>query len=214
MIKNIIFDLGGVLLDLDIQGSMHQFEALGAKDLQKQIHKYGSQGIFGQLEHGEIDEDAFFEGLRTLLKEEVSNDELKSAWNIIIKDFPLYRMQMIDRLKDQYNLYVLSNTSILHANVFEGLFYERMGKEMQTVFKQIFYSHEMGISKPKPGIYQKLIQESGINPSETVFIDDSEANIHEALNHGIHGLYKPGEEEVANLDFNNLENNPKFVSAK
>lgn len=213
MIKNIVFDLGGVLLDLNWQGCVDAFTALGAEDVENIIHKFGSKDVFGDLEHGHIEEHEFYNGLRKMLKRDISDDQLRDAWNVIIHDFPVHRIAMLQKLKKDYKLYVLSNTSIIHTKHYEKMLVDSIGMDMETLFDGIVYSYEVGLSKPSPGIYKNLIEKTGINPAESVFIDDAAANTAEALKHGLNVIHKPDTIEVADFDFSNLENNPKFVSA-
>lgn len=212
MIKHILFDLGGVLLDINQQKCIDAFVELGAEDIVKHINRFGSKSFFGDLELGKIGESQFRDEVRKIIKNEISDEQIDKAWNSIILDFPKKRIDMLDRLKGKYNLLVLSNTNSIHVRCYESMVMAHTGRHMNTYFDRIFYSHELGLVKPSAEIFNEILRLSGAKAHEVLLIDDAPANTEAALKLGFNVINILDAEEVADYDFDAIENNPKFVA--
>ena len=193
-IKNIIFDLGGVLLNIDPQKTIDAFCQLGMPQLVgDKGHSY-DHPIFYQMEQGRISSDEFREGVLGLLPNRTSFQEIDRAWTAMLLDFPAIRVEMIKNLQKDFKIYLFSNTNAIHVEKFHSNFRNQHGFEVSTLFKKDFYSNEIGHRKPSFESYQEIIRLSGINPEETLFIDDSFQNIEGAIASGLKGLWlEPGQ---------------------
>lgn len=180
-IKNIIFDLGGVVLDLDQGRTLRAFKRLGT-DLDEINHE---DSVFIDYELGKIDEAYFLQSLFTYLKGDASKEQIKDAWNAMLLDLPKERIELLRQLKKHYRLFLLSNTN--HTHIEEV--YRAHGKEIfDELFEIQFLSHQMGSRKPMLACYQQVLDQAEIKAEESVFIDDSRINIKGAQQAGLHTI--------------------------
>lgn len=214
MIKNIIFDLGGVLLNLNRERCVESFRSLGATDILEHITDFSHKGIFGKIEIGTLSTHEFCDEIRTIVNKDVKNEEIIAAWNSFLVNIPLSRIKLLKQLRKTYRVFLLSNTNEMHVACYEDMIQQISGNPAQALFDKLFYSCRIGWSKPAPEIFDYVISDAGIEPGETVFFDDSLLNIEAALKKGIHGIHILPSEEVTEYDFETIENNPKFVAAK
>ncbi len=180
MIKNIIFDLGGVLLDIDPLRTAKAFENLG---LPSAIGEGGwtfNHPVFYQMEQGQISDHQFRDGIREILPASRTNEEIDAAWCAMLIDFPEEKVRLLEALKQSFNLYLLSNTNSIHLSSFRNQFEKKFGFLPDRLFCETFYSHEIEKRKPTPESFQHVIEKLGIVPFETLFIDDSLKNLETA----------------------------------
>lgn len=190
-IRNIIFDWGGVLIDLDTEGCIRAFEQLGA-DVKKLLTGTNELGVFSAYESGALDTAGFHQEIRRIIGREVSDEEIDKAWNTQLKSIPSEKLDILLGLKQNYNLYLLSNTNELHWFYGAKAFNYR-GYRVEDYFKQIFLSFRMHLAKPNPQIFAAALQEAGLKADETLFIDDSLVNCKAASSVGLHTFhYIPG----------------------
>jgi putative hydrolase of the HAD superfamily len=177
-IKNIIFDLGRVLLNLDFDASIKAFKELGLRgDVLDNKQAY-SDPVFYEFEVGKIAPIEFCERVRGVLNNPVATDlQIEDAWYAMIKDFPPSRVKLVQELSKTYNIYVFSNTNQIHIERLHKAFKTEYGFDFPSLFVKDYYSHEINERKPDLISYRKVIELSGINPDETIFIDDLEKNI-------------------------------------
>jgi len=193
-IRNIIFDLGGVLLNIAPKKTIEAFGELGMEQLVDDRGLSYDHDIFYQMEQGKITPEEFRNGVRQLLPKEVSDDEIDAAWTAMLLDFPAIRVELVKNLRKDFKIYLFSNTNAIHIAKYHSIFRNQHGFEMSTLFEIDFYSNEIGYRKPSPESYQEIIRLSGINPEETLFIDDSFPNIESAIASGLKGLWlEPGQ---------------------
>lgn len=194
-IKTIIFDLGGVLYDLDREKCVSSLIKLGLRNADELLSDYKQSGIFQQLEEGSISTEAFYNAIRELTQTNCSNDEIKKAWDAFLVEIPDYKLKMLDALKPQFRILMLSNTNDIHFSDEIPKAFTKQGKQIDDYFDKCYLSHQMKTSKPHLEIFEKLIADSGINPSESLFIDDSPTNIATATTLGFRTyLAKPFED--------------------
>ena len=173
-INAIIFDFGGVILNLDYMRTIRAFENLGFADFKEWYTQAQQDSVFDEIEVGAISEDDFRTGIKELGKIEISDVQFDNAWNAMLLDLPEERLSLLSSLKEQKRVFLLSNTNVIHARCFKNsIRLEHRGAELQSYFEAAYYSHEMGLRKPNPEIFQKLIERHGLDPTETLFIDDS-----------------------------------------
>lgn len=193
-IQNIIFDLGGVLLNIDPKKTIEAFGKLGMEQLMRDKALSYDHDIFYQMEQGQVTPDEFREGVMKLLPGQVSFHEIDSAWTAMLLDFPAIRVELLKNLRKEFNIYLFSNTNAIHVEKFQSSFRNQHGLELSSLFKRDFYSNEIGYRKPSPESYQEIIRLSKINPEESLFIDDLLQNVESAVNCGLKGLWlEPGQ---------------------
>jgi len=184
-IKNIIFDLGGVLMDIDFKLTHRAFEQLGVPNFGELYNQYHADTFFSDFEKGKIQTGEFFDHIRRICQCDLSNDAIQNAWNALLIGFPADRNEWLFRIREKYALYLFSNTNILHYQSFAKTFEKIAGKELNSCFVKAYYSHEMGLRKPDPASYLAILKEQQLDPAETLFIDDTLKNVTAAKELGI-----------------------------
>lgn len=193
-IRNIIFDLGGVLLNIDPKKTIDAFGKLGMEQLVGDKGLSYDHEIFYRMEQGQITSDEFRKGVLKLLPKRVSFQEIDAAWTAMLLDFPSVRVELVKNLRKDFKIFLFSNTNAIHVEKFHSIFRNQHGFEVSTLFDKDFYSNEIGYRKPSPESYQEIIRLSGINPEESLFIDDSLLNVESAIASGLKGFWlEPGE---------------------
>ncbi len=198
-IKNIVFDLGGVLLNIDPQRTIDAFGRLGMEQLIGNSGLTYDHDIFYQMEQGKVTPDEFRKGVSELLPSPVAFEQIDAAWTAMLIDFPAIRVKLVQNLRRQYKVYLFSNTNAIHVSRFHSIFRDQHGFEVSSLFEKDFYSNEIGYRKPSPESFQEIIRLSGIKPEETLFVDDSHKNVEAAISCGLKGFWlEPGQkvEEV------------------
>lgn len=188
-IKNIIFDWGGVLINLDYESVFSSLETIGIDDPKKLFTDKEANALFRNYELGKLTDSEFRDGIRNLSRMELSDDQIDNAWMAILLDIPTERIAMLKRLSLKYNLYLLSNTNNIHAVNYNKLLKDKHGINNNDLFIESFYSHELQLSKPDPQIFKVVIDQLNIKPKETLFIDDLESNAEGAASVGLNALF-------------------------
>lgn len=195
-IKNIIFDLGGVLLNIDPQRTINAFGRLGMENLIGDKGLTYDHEIFYLMEQGKVSPDEFREGVLKLLPQKVSYDEIDAAWTAMLIDFPAIRVELLKALRKKYKVYLFSNTNAIHVDRFHAIFRNQHGFEVSSLFDKDFYSNEIGYRKPAPESFMEIIRLAGINPNESLFIDDSNTNVESAIACGLNGYWLKPDQKV------------------
>lgn len=198
-VKNIIFDLGGVLLNIDPKKTIEAFGRLGMEQLIGDKGLSYDHDIFYLMEQGKVTPKEFRNGVRQLISAEVTDDQIDTAWTAMLLDFPANRVELVKNLRNNYKIYLFSNTNAIHVAKYQANFKSQHGFEVSSLFEIDFYSNEIGYRKPSPESFQEIIRLSGINPEESIFIDDSLPNVKAAIGCGLKGYWlEPGQkiEEV------------------
>lgn len=192
-IRNIIFDWGGVLLDLDTDGCIQAFEEAGATDLRCLLNGTNELGFFHDYECGTIDTPTFRREICQLIGKPLSDAEIDRLWNSELLSIPQEKLELLLRLQEKYNLYLLSNTNELHWEYGSSRAFLYQGKDIKNCFRKLFLSFRMKMAKPDPQIFHTALQDAGLRAEETMFIDDAEANCRAAASTGIQAVhYIPG----------------------
>jgi len=177
-ITTIVFDLGGVLLTLNHDEAVKRFKAIGLTDAEEYLDPYHQNGVFLDLEEGKVTEQEFLDEVRKLIGKDVSNEDIRWAWLGFIEDRPMYKLEMLEDLRNRgYKLLLLSNTNPCVMSWAMSTDFSPSGKTLADYFDKCYLSYEVGCVKPDREIFDIMIADSGINPSETLFIDDGPANI-------------------------------------
>ena len=188
-IKNILFDLGGVILDINVQATLKKFYELGFPAQLMQYPHSMNTDLFFKYETGKMKVEQFREEIRKVSGVDVSDKVFDEAWNSMLVRIPLERTDLLKALSKRYALYMLSNTSDLHAPVFEKMFEETAGMKMHDLFTNIYYSHEIGYHKPDLEAWEYVINDAGIKPQETLFLDDNIQNIKASQELGFQAIH-------------------------
>ena len=176
-IKNILFDFGGVIINLNLQASVEAFMKLCGPNATISFDQWSKYGVEPAFERGELSPEEFCDQMRRLLDNPVSDQQIHDAWNAMILDLPEYRMEALESLRKKYRIFLLSNTSQIHYDLYTKQFTERYGyAHWEDLFERAWFSHEVGIRKPDAAIFHLLLDEGKIKAGETLFIDDSKAN--------------------------------------
>ncbi|NQX97781.1 MAG: HAD family phosphatase [Flavobacteriales bacterium] len=185
-IKNILFDLGGVLLNLDFELTKQAFLDLGVYNYEEYFTKAKQIGLFDSFETGKISEKEFCEQLRKLACISADNDAILSAWNAMLLDFPYQRKELVLILKKHYSTVLLSNTNETHIRAFTKIIKKDINEDSLTpLFNEVYYSNEIGLRKPSPEIFNYVLDQNNFLPEETLFLDDSIQHIAVAKKLGI-----------------------------
>jgi putative hydrolase of the HAD superfamily len=195
----IIFDLGGVLLNIDFGLTQKALENLGMKNVPAYFGKYAQAGFFDQLDRGEIGEKQLFSEIRKFLPVHVSDDRIKEAWNAIILDFPPERIQLLKILKNTHRLFLLSNTNSIHYPVYNAMIQQMGEQSLDSLFEKAYYSFREGLRKPETEFFQKVIEENQLNPEKTLFVDDTEMHVEAAQNLGLQAVHLTNSKDVVDL---------------
>jgi len=199
-IKNIIFDLGGVLLDIDFNKTKKAFENLGVTNFDSFYTKETANPVFESLETGHISHENFYSALQPHCSPGTTHEQIQQAWNEILVGFRRPSIAYLPILKEKYKLYLLSNTNGIHHAAFSGMFANEIGGQpFDSYFTKAYYSHQMQKRKPYPETYLYVINDAGIDIAETLFIDDAVANIEGAVQAGLQTKLLLPEERVENL---------------
>lgn len=189
-IKNLLIDLGGVLINLDRQRCMESFKKLGFADVEERLDIQQLHGIFLQQEKGLITSAEFRNEMRKMIGKQISDQQIDEAWNSFLVDIPDYKLDLLLKLRTKYVVYLLSNTNEIHWQwACKNAFPYRTFK-VEDFFEKTYLSFEMHMIKPEPEIFKAVIEDAGIEPQETLFIDDSEINCKAAQKLGI-STYTP-----------------------
>ena len=184
-IKNIIFDLGGVLLDIDLKKSINAFEKLGIENFEEMFSQFKADDLFEKLETGMLNEHEFYSAIKKRTRVNITDKEIANAWNALILDFRTESLLFLEKLATQYSLYLLSNTNSIHLKYFQQLFTKQTGKPLlDGYFSKAWYSHEVGLRKPGAAIFEFVLKEENLVAAETLFIDDTLINIETAQSMG------------------------------
>ena len=185
-IKNIVFDLGGVLVDLDFKAAINGLQQAGFANVKEQLDALDQGGIFQKFELGEMTADEFRTAIRENSTVTLTDEEVDNLWNLMLLEIPREKLELILELRSKYMVYLLSNTNAIHWDYVCKNAFNYRGFRMEDYFEETFLSFEMHLAKPNKAIFEKVLSEANLLPEETLFIDDSEANCKAAEEVGIH----------------------------
>ena len=186
-IKNIVFDLGGVVIDIDPSASFSAMQALAADSVVVMEQFSEHTDVFLDYEKGLIDDEAFRGGIRQLTQRpDLDSNAIDQAWCQMLLNVPLERLQLLTSLQERYRTLVLSNTNAIHVEAFNRIISSVSGQPIiDYFFEKVYYSHELKLRKPEAEIYQHVLRDSRLVPHETLFLDDREENLVTAKELGI-----------------------------
>jgi HAD superfamily hydrolase (TIGR01509 family) len=188
--KNIIFDLGGVILDIDYNLTIKAFKDLGIENAETLYSKVSQVKLFDELEKGNISEKDFYSAMREIAQAALSDDQIRKAWNAILIDLPVENVNLLEKLKLNHRLFLLSNTNIIHEKAYKEMITKKYGSFVfDELFEKMYLSHHIHMRKPDKKIFNFVIQDARLNPEETIFIDDSPQHVEAGIKAGITSYY-------------------------
>ncbi len=193
-IKNIIFDFGGVILDIDPELTINEFIKLGVSDFDRLLTPEFTEEIIGKFERGILTPEVFRAKLKSFLDIDITDQQLDDAWNSLLYDIPAERIEIIEQVKKNYQILLLSNSNEIHYDLYVRDLQLRFGyREFDELFHKAYFSFDLHLLKPNPDIYEFVINQHGFLPEETLFIDDKMENIEAAGKLGLktYQLEKP-----------------------
>lgn len=199
-IENIIFDLGGVLLDIDYNLTRTAFEKLGVVNFDEMYSQANADKLFQKLETGAVTEEDFFEELNRSTRLNLSPKEIREAWNAMLLSFREESLNFLDEVRERYKIFLLSNTNNIHLVSFYEIYQQKERKKsFEQYFNKAFYSFEIGLRKPDLDCYEWVLKDLQADPQKTLFIDDSIKNIEGAEKAGLQTILLTQEKRIENL---------------
>ena len=196
--KAIIFDLGAVILNINYQNTIDEFTKLGVTNAATFYSKKVQTNLFNQIETGMISSNEFL----TALQKETKNaniNQVEKAWNAMLLDLPEERIQLIEKLKNNYSIYLLSNTNAIHIDAIKKQLGKRKWLAFCKLFDKMYLSHELGLRKPDVKIFEYILKKQKLKAEEVFFIDDSPQHIASAKKIGIHCHHLLDDENIITL---------------
>lgn len=185
-INAIIFDLGGVILNIDIEGTFEKFKQIGLDLTKDALDTLKNNDFFNAFERGESTPEEFRSQLNKLANTSVSDKEFDDVWNSMILDYPKGNIKILEKLKMKYRTFLMSNTNKIHFDFYSQQLHQNFGYQyLDELFEKAYYSHTSGMRKPEARFFEHILNENGLKPEETLFVDDFIENIQAAKDLGI-----------------------------
>ena len=198
-IKTLIFDLGGVIYDVDYLKTINAFKALGIDRFQEIYAKAGQSDLFNDLEEGKISHAVFVERIKTLSRKDLTSSQIINAWNSMLLGFMPDALSCLKRLSGSYRLLLLSNTNEIHIQEIESRVGAAFFLDFCSLFEKVYLSHELGLRKPHTDVFDYILKEKGLKANETLFIDDSIQHVEGALKAGLQAHHLTDEQTIDQL---------------
>jgi putative hydrolase of the HAD superfamily len=200
-IKNIIFDLGGVFLNIDFSKTEKAFIELGVDQFSEMFTQHHSNDLFVLLETGTISPEAFYEAFRKGTGTDLSDEIIKTAWNALLLDFRTPSLEWLKQIKNKYRIFLFSNTNKIHHDAFIESYRQQTGHaDFDAFFEKAYYSQNMGMRKPNPEPFLHILKEQNLVAVETLFIDDTIKNIEAAKALGMQTVHLQWPQTLPDLD--------------
>ena len=200
-IETIIFDLGGVILNIDYNLTSKAFAKAGVKNFDEMYSQAEADDLFRHLEAGKISEDSFYKELNKKAGLNLSAKEIEKAWNSMLLTFREESLEFLKKISSRYKIFLLSNTNHIHLKELENIYHHKPREfAFEKYFNKAYYSCEMGLRKPNRDIYDFVLQENNLDPEKTLFIDDSIQNVEAAKLSGLQTILLPAGKNIEGLD--------------
>lgn len=198
-IDAIVFDLGGVLLNLDFGKTEQAFVNAGLNNFKQYFALGHADAIFRDYETGAITDEQFVEGMVKLTNGKLTPETAVAAWNAMLLDFPAERVELLEKLSRHKRIFLYSNTNAIHHAFFIAAFHEVYGKSMDGLFEKAYYSHLIGHRKPDTSGFEYIAADVSLDPERTLFIDDAAVNVEGARKAGWQAYWLQPEDTVNRL---------------
>ena len=191
-IRNIIFDFGGVIINIDYKATIEAFKKLGIDNFDELYSQANQSNLFDDIETGKISPQHFINGLLKLLPNGISPNQVVHAWNAMLLDIPKSRIELLQELSAKYHIFLLSNTNSIHIDAALRTWNKISDEPIESVFETVYFSHVIGMRKPNVEIFDYVCEKHELNTKETLFIDDSIQHIEGAKRSGLQTLHLTG----------------------
>jgi FMN phosphatase YigB (HAD superfamily) len=185
--RNLIFDLGGVILDLSIDHTLHSFAKISKIDIETVRRRFATAPGFEEYEKGALDDSGFRNFVRETYSVTANDPVIDDCWNAMLRGIPQIKLDLLMRLQGEFRVFLLSNTNAIHIHHINEVMLPKMpgAKALETYFHKAYYSHRMRKRKPNADIFEEVMEENNLLPEQTVFLDDNDLNIEGARSLGI-----------------------------
>ena len=200
-IRNIVFDLGNVVINIDPDITLRKFEKMGVTNFNEMFSILKQSDVFDRLDTGKITLPEFRDAIRNYTQVNLEDAQIDDAWCAMLLDFPEENADLFRRLRSEgYKLYLLSNTNEMHIDYYSKLLREQKGHNLLAeLFDRTFYSHEIGYRKPHREAFEYVLKAERLKPAETLFIDDLAHNIIGARQTGMQAYHHPKGDRLVDL---------------
>jgi len=195
-IKNLLFDFGGVITGINKDNAVKRFKEIGVDNIEDFLDEFRQQGIFLELEEGKISREDFYKELRKMTGKDISDEDIDSGWLAFLTGIPEYKLQLLKDLRKQYKVYLLSNTNPVIMGWAHTSDFSPTGEPISAFFDKMFCSYQIGHTKPSDESFRAVIDGTGLNPEETLFLDDGQANLDVAEKFGFKTYLVDQEEDL------------------
>lgn len=182
-IKNLLFDFGGVIVNINKENAVKRFKEIGVDNIEEYLGEFRQKGIFLDIEEGSITKEDFHDALRQLTGKDISDEDIDSGWLAFLDGIPQYKFDLLKELRKKYNVYLLSNTNPIIMEWAHSDDFCSTGETLSDFFDQTFMSYKIGHTKPMKESFDAVIA-AGIDPKETLFLDDGQSNLDAAEKFG------------------------------
>ena len=210
-IRHIIFDLGGVLLNVNYEASIKAFQQLGVKDFDVFFTKAKQGKLFDQLDRGEITPGEFRDAIRQISSLPLADRQIDEAWNAMLMDLPAERIELLEGVKKHYRTFLLSNTNAIHYPIYSEYLKQTFGyHSLSDLFEKEYLSYQIGMRKPDTAPFELVLKENGLDPRETLFIDDTMQHVEGARKAGLNAVWL----DLKQMDVSSLFSNDFLLNGK
>jgi len=200
-VKNLIFDLGGVILDLSVPHTLESFSRLSGIAIEEVKSIFIGSPEFEKYEKGLLDDQQFREFIRQVYHINRSDSDIDDSWNAMLRGIPVIKLELLLKLKEKYKVFLLSNTNGIHLQYINEVILKDLtaGNELDHYFHKAYYSHRMLKRKPDAEIFEQVLKENDLMPAETLFLDDNLLNVQGASSLGIQTIHVTNADEILEL---------------
>ena len=188
-VKNLLFDLGGVIVNINYHNTVDAFKELGIDDFKNHYTQTTQSGLFIRYETGKMSSEQLRQELKKSSKVGTTDDQIDIAWCAMLEDTPGENVELLSQLKEKYNMFLLSNTNEIHIDYYIDKLQKEQNAYLPDLFNKLYYSHVVGLRKPNNDVFEFVLSDAGIKPEETLYIDDTEMHIDTAADMGFQAFY-------------------------
>jgi epoxide hydrolase-like predicted phosphatase len=198
-ISTLIFDFGGVLIDLDMNQSILNFKKLGVENVENYLSNFGQSGFFMQLEKGKISADEFRSEIRKMTANTITDKEIDDAWNAFLVRIPSEKLDIVYQLRKKFRVIMLSNTNAIHFPYAEQTFFSYKNRGIDVYFDKCYRSYDMKMAKPDAEIFEAILIQEQVAPNQCLLLDDGPKNIEQAQKLGFQTYFVDPKEDLSFL---------------
>ncbi len=199
LVKNIIFDWGGVITNLNFNITGEEFKKLGINNFTDHFSKLKQSDLLVDFEVNKVSPEQFRSEIKKITGTIVTDEMIDNAWMSVLRDTPKKRIDLLLKLKPKFRTFLLSNTNKIHADYYNKKLQAETGLSHPTLFEKTYYSHEIGERKPNPAIFEYVLSDGGLISGETLFIDDTKMHIEAASKVGINAYHLKPDQDIVDL---------------